>query len=108
MPSEAIDQSAPARAGVDPCLLRDDHLITATLARLEPERHRPIRPRWRTQSRQPLQTLPAPLRLLGVLASDVPPNVVLLSRDDPLLLVERPLLRQHPFLALHDERLVAA
>ena len=71
-------------------------------------RHRPVIADRRAQSRQSLQPLATPLRLLAVLPRDVARDVVLLVRDLPLLLVELPLLRQPTLVALLDERCVAA
>ena len=82
--------------------------VASALPGIEPERHGLIvLHRW-AHSRHPLQTFAATLGLPGVLAGDVPGDVIRLGGDASLLLLECALLRQPPLGALHHEVLVRA
>ena len=89
-------------------LLRHRHLIAAALAHFEPQRHRVLFARRRREARQPRENLSPPLRLLAVLAGEMPPDVILLLVDRFFLLHEGALLLELPVRALLDERGVAA
>src|SRR3989442_4371711 len=83
------------------------HLIATPFGHLEPQRHRAFGPDHRAESRQPLEAFAPALGLFAVLARDVARDVVLFVRDGPLLLLERPLLRQPALRALCPKKHVS-
>ena len=97
-PAEPLHQRA--RADRHAHVLCRHHLIAAPFGHLEPQRHRAFGPDNRAEPRQPLEAFAPALGLFAVLARDVARDVVLLVRDGPLLLLERPLLRQPALGAL--------
>src|SRR5688572_7057605 len=105
---EILDQDPPADG--DRRTVGDCDEIAATRGDVEPDRHRCatcLVRRW-AQARKSFEPLSPSLRLPGILPSEVPPNVVLLTRNLPLLLVERSLLGETTLNALMHERFVPA
>src|SRR5437879_2039585 len=100
-PAEALDESA--RADAQAHVLRAHDLIAAALRHLEAHRHRSFRADHGAEPRQPLEPLAPALGLPGVLPRDVARNVVLLMRDDALLLIVCALLREPALGALSDK-----
>src|SRR5215475_9243725 len=88
-------------------VLCDDDTISSTLGDFESDGHRAVLADRSTQAGHSLEPLAPTLRLLAVLPSDVPGDVVLLGGNLSLLLIELPLLCQSAQRALFDERLIA-
>src|SRR4029077_4421147 len=68
------------------------HLIAAPLGYFESERHRAIGANHRAEAGQAIEALAPALGLAAVLPRDVAGDVILLARDEALLLIEGPLL----------------
>src|SRR5262245_41072176 len=101
---EIANQQAIFDRNVD--VLRDRHLIAATLRDIEPKRHRAGLANRRAETRDTLESFAASFGLLRVLPRDVTANVVFFTGDHARLLVEGTLLRQPALRALMHEVLV--
>ena len=84
-------------------ILDRDHLIAAALGGLEVQRHRRGIARRRRETRQALESLALALRLEGVHAGDVPPDVLLFLLHVRALLLQLALAREPSLGALRHE-----
>src|SRR5206468_2968848 len=88
--------------------LGHQHLIAAALIHPESHCHRATFARRRAEAGKPHESLAPSLRLLRVLAGNVPADVVLLVGDEPTLPIVRALLTEAPLFALRDECWIVA